>query len=153
MQQIRSMVKNKKYSIAEQYLLLKSRYKNSKCSIDRNGFTWSLQVQPLPLSDTYTIKIVYSQSDAWPKTYITNPKPLKFAEGATKLPHCYDTKKQRLCLFYPKYKEWNDSMQIATTIVHWAIMWIVYYESWVITGEWKGGGHGNCDAPNNERKQ
>jgi hypothetical protein len=48
--------------------------------------------------------------------------------------------------------ERNDSMQIATTIVHWAIMWIVYYESWVITGEWKGGGHGNCDAPHNEPK-
>lgn len=146
------MVKNKTYSIAEQYLLLKTTYKNSVCCLNKHGLTWSFQVQPLPLSDSYTIKIVYSQSDAWPKTYITNPKPLKLAEGATKLPHCYDTKKQKLCLFYPKYNEWNDSMPIATTIVHWAIMWLVYYESWVISGKWIGGGHGNWDAPNDAKQ-
>lgn len=38
-------------------------------------------------------------------------------------------------------------MRIDETIVHWAAQWIVYYESWVQTGIWQGGGHGNWDAP------
>lgn len=146
MQQIHSMVKNKKYTVAEQLHILRATYPNSSSFMSKNGFTWSFDVTPLALSDTYTIKIVYNQSMAWPNVYISRPKPLKLADGADKLPHCYDTKKQQLCLFYPKYREWDNTKQIAATIVHWAIMWIVYYESWVITGKWQGGGHGNWDA-------
>ena len=36
--------------------------------------------------------------------------------------------------------------RIANTIVHWAIEWLYYYENWVYTGKWLGGGHGNWDA-------
>lgn len=141
------MVKNKRYTLAEQYAMLKSTYPNSKSILSNNSLTWYMNVQPLALSGTYTLKIVYSLSMAWPDVFIINPKPLKLAEGAEKLPHCYDTKKQKLCLFFPKYREWDNSKSIANTIVHWAILWIVFYESWVITGTWQGGGHGNWDVP------
>ena len=142
------MVKNRRYTLAEQIYTLKGMYKGSRSTqLSPSSFCWFMDVQPLPLSDTYTLKILYAASMTWPKVFITKPFPLKLADGATVLPHCYDTKKQQLCLFYPKYREWDDTMLIAKTIVHWAIMWIIYYETWVISGKWLGGGHGDWDAP------
>ena len=31
-------------------------------------------------------------------------------------------------------------MSIADTIVPWTAEWLVYYEIWLMTGEWYGGG-------------
>ena len=31
-------------------------------------------------------------------------------------------------------------MQLATTIVPWCSEWLFYYELWLATGEWLGGG-------------
>lgn len=41
-------------------------------------------------------------------------------------------------------------MVIANTIVHWAVEWMYYYEIWVSTGKWMGGGHGNWDVEKTE---
>lgn len=63
------------------------------------------------------------------------------------VPHCYhrfyesdDNEYVKLCLYYPKYKEWTKSMFLSETIIPWAIDWIKYYELWRITGKWLGGG-------------
>jgi hypothetical protein len=45
-----------------------------------------------------------------------------------------------LCLHFPKNKEWTPRMPIAKTIVPWISDWLFYYESWLVTGEWLGGG-------------
>lgn len=109
--------------------------------------TWFGEFMPSALSDTYRLKITYTTGKP-PKVYIVSPKPLPLAEGAKRLPHTYSYSngKQQLCLFLPKAGEWNSSMFIATTIVHWAVQWMYYYEIWVTTGKWMGGGHGNWDA-------
>lgn len=31
-------------------------------------------------------------------------------------------------------------MLIANTIVPWAVEWLFFYEVWLVTGEWGGGG-------------
>ena len=141
------MVRSKRFTSIQQAAVLKSRYKfsNSRWSIKPHGFTWFFEVRPTALSDTYTLKIKYNEPFI-PQVYVISPKPLALAKGADKLPHTYDTKRQRLCLFRPYCGEWNGSMLIADTIVHWAIEWLYYYENWVYTGKWLGGGHGNWDA-------
>jgi hypothetical protein len=113
--------------------------------MDSSGFVWTCPVKPTALSNIYTIKINYHVGK-FPKCYIINPKKLPLAEGATRLPHTYDSQKQQLCLFYPYYREWDSTKPIAITIVHWAIQWLFFYEIWVFTGKWNGGGHGNWDA-------
>lgn len=139
------MAKNKfQYTPAQQFGLLKSKY-GGNGKMTHNGFEWLCDFTPTAISDTYTLKIVY-QLRFYPKIYIVNPKPLKMAEGAIVLPHTYDTKRQRLCLFMPGYKEWTSAMSIADTIVHWAVLWMFFYETWVSTGKWMGGGHGNWDV-------
>jgi hypothetical protein len=31
-------------------------------------------------------------------------------------------------------------MQVGDTIVPWLMEWLVFYEAWGVTGEWRGGG-------------
>lgn len=142
----RFMVRNRQFTVIEQLNFLKSTYQGSEGNVSCNTLTWHCNIQPLSICDTYRLKITYKKG-FYPKTYITSPKPLPLAKGAKSLPHTYDTKRQQLCLFYPGYYEWDSSMRIDETIVHWAAQWIVYYESWGMTGEWQGGGHGNWNAP------
>lgn len=140
------MVKAKGYSVIEQLNFLKATYKGSRGNAYRGTFTWYFDIQPLSISNIYRLKITYKMGQ-FPQTFIISPKPLPLANGASILPHTYDTKTQRLCLFHPKYREWNRTKRIDETIVHWAAQWIVYYECWVLTGVWQGGGHGEWDAP------
>ena len=141
------MVRSRRFSAMQQVTSLKSQYNfdNSIWHLRPHGFTWRFNVTPTALSDTYTLQLVYNEPFL-PKVYVISPKPLTLADGAEKLPHTYDTKKQHLCLFRPYSGEWNSTMLIANTIIHWAIEWLFYYENWVYTGKWLGGGHGNWDA-------
>lgn len=147
MRKIHSLVRSKRFTAMQQMAALKSQYNfsNSQWRIRPHGFTWLFNVTPTALSDTYTLKMVYNEP-FFPNVYVISPKPLTLAEGAIRLPHTYDTKKQCLCLFRPHCGEWNNTMLIANTIVHWVIEWLYYYENWVYTGKWLGGGHGNWDA-------
>ena len=141
------MVRSRRFSAMQQVTSLKSQYNfdNSIWHLRPHGFTWLFNVTPTAISDTYTLKIVYDEPFL-PNVYVVSPKPLTLAKGAEKLPHTYDTKKQWLSLFKPNSGEWNSTMLIANTIVHWAIEWLYYYENWVYTGKWLGDGHGNWDA-------
>ena len=145
MQRTLSMAKNRDLSAAEQLNFLKVAYPDSQGQTTSKGFVWHCDIRPQPLSNVYRLKIQFFK-DKSPRAFIESPVCLQLAKGATKLPHTYDTKRQWLCLFYPKYREWNHSMKVSETIVHWAILWMIYYESWVHTGVWQGGGHGNWDA-------
>jgi hypothetical protein len=97
---------------------------------------WVCKVRPSVLGREYTIKIIYKQGDK-PRVRVINPKLLELA-GNQNLPHVYP--KNELCLFMPATGEWNDRSYIAETIVPWTILWLFYFEHWLITGDWQGGG-------------
>ena len=146
------MAKNRfKYTPVQQLGLLKTRFGGTG-SPTRDGIVWQGEFTPTPLSNTYVLRIEYQKGN-YPKVYIVSPKPLPLADGARRLPHTYDTKKQRICLFKPDLWEWTYSMSIADTIVHWAVLWMFFYESWVCTGKWLGGGHGNWDVTPKEQEK
>lgn len=128
----------KKLTVAKQAYGLRTLFPNSRCSTHRETLDWTGVISPTPLSDSYTINISYKKG--WnPKTYVLNPK-LAVVPGK-KLPHVYNQEKQYLCLYYPRGGgEWNSSMSIAITIVPWASEWLFFYELWLATGEWIGGG-------------
>jgi hypothetical protein len=46
----------------------------------------------------------------------------------------------RLCLFDPQTAEWSPGAAIADTIVPWTYEWLFYFEEWLVSDEWKGGG-------------
>lgn len=122
--------------------LLKSMFPESivRTSMDKR-LTWKHTLRPSPLGDEYTVKMEYELGSR-PQVYVLKPKPLALARSAKKLPHVYDQKKQRLCLYYhPDKREWNSTMLLAKTIVWWIYEWLYHYEIWLGTDDdWKGGG-------------
>ena len=59
-------------------------------------------------------------------------------------PHIYfnraDLQYPRLCLYDPKERIWLPEEYIAETIIPWASNWLFFFEGWLATGKWEGGG-------------
>jgi hypothetical protein len=62
-----------------------------------------------------------------------------FLQLNAKRQHVYH-KPLRLCLTLPKAREWTGAMRIDQTFVPWATTWLYYFEEWLVSDEWKGGG-------------
>jgi hypothetical protein len=71
--------------------------------------------------------------------FIEEPDLTMLADGR-KLPHVYEQKPPRLCLYMPRTCEWTSSARIDETIVPWTALWLFYFEEWLASGNWKGGG-------------
>lgn len=104
-----------------------------------NNFELELNLQPSAFCEVYRIRIAY-QKNLFIKIYVID-KILKIAHNRSKLPHVYNSKEQQLCLYSPSKKEWKSTQYIVTTIIPWASEWLFYYELWLSSGEWYGGGH------------
>lgn len=134
------MIKKPKLSIAQQIVALKRDYSFGVTKmITYNHLVWEGKLKSSPLGDEYLIKVSYKKGEK-PNIFVLEPKELKLPEGKSKLEHVYDSKRQKLCLYYPKAKEWNETKTLASTILPWAIEWLYHYELWLITSEWHGGG-------------
>lgn len=118
----------------QQLLLLKHLAVTSTASVKSGRLRWEGSLQPTARSGSYTVRIDYVPP-SYPKVTIVTP-PLEVPEGRA-LPHTFPG--DRLCLYWRG--QWDPSMSIAKTIVPWASEWLLYYELWVVTGEWHGGGH------------
>ena len=97
------------------------------------------RIAPEPWCQTYTCEITYrlnSRPDG-PRVFVSSPE-LMLREGEDEIPHTYA--RNELCLFLPHAREWHPYLQIAHTIVPWTSLWLYYYEVWLATGEWMGGG-------------
>jgi hypothetical protein len=104
-------------------------------SVKAGRLHWEGELRPTERSERYLVAIDYAPpgipdiSVLWPR--LERP-------GGGVLPHTYEG--DRLCLFYPG--EWRRTMRIDTTIVPWISEWLLFYELWLFTGDWLGGGHG-----------
>lgn len=96
---------------------------------------WRGPLQPTELSAEYITEVSYRLGQ-WPKVRVLEPPIVRRAGRVA--PHRYAD--DSLCLFHPKRGEWAPAMAIAETIVPWASLWLYYYEVWLATGEWIGGG-------------
>ena len=62
------------------------------------------------------------------------------------LPHVYlrhprtKTLGPFLCLFDGRSRQWSSESSIALTTVLWSTLWLSFFEGWLITGHWSGGG-------------
>jgi hypothetical protein len=97
-----------------------------------------------------------SLTDAQPKVQVTDPKLERhneYDEGP--IPHVYASKADPslpyLCLFSPTLREWDVDHLIADTTIFWANEWLYFYEGWLVTKKWRGGGRHN--RPQDEREK
>lgn len=144
----------KKYpviSMAKQfYALASSSICPGRGALKMGRLVWEFSARPSPLSREYRLRIDYNQGGV-PKVFVLAPDLIALA-GEKDLPHVYQLKPTQLCLFLPGAGEWSSDKWIFKTIVPWAILWLFYFEDWLITGEWQGGGK-HPELKNEKRKK
>ncbi|MCE5311464.1 MAG: hypothetical protein LLG20_27835 [Acidobacteriales bacterium] len=102
-------------------------------------------IQPTPLSREYRVIIHYAFGHR-PRVFVPNGQ-LRRRDKDESIPHTYADDEP--CLYYPANADWTSEMKIATSIVSWLSLWLMYYEIWSATGEWLGGGvdHRSAEKP------
>ena len=106
--------------------------------VRRGALTWEFDARPSPISRIYRLQIRLKKF-GYPDVTVLSPNLNDLAEDR-RLPHVYSIKPVRLCLYFPSYDEWTLDKSIAATIVPWAYLWLLYFEYWLATDEWQGGG-------------
>jgi len=102
---------------------------------------FDFSIHPSQISREYSCRIELGRSGYDPKAYVLSPDLQELA-GGEHPPHIYEIINgiTQLCLFYPQSNEWTTQSWLSHTMVPWTISWLRYYEIWLITGTWEGGG-------------
>ena len=130
----------KKITLAEQMFALRQSYPEAECFIaGHKKLIWKGNLRPSAISNTYPVALEYSIG--WkPKVFVSGDGVKKIDDPD--FPHVFhrDIEKNeiQLCLCYGD--DFTSEMLIAETYIPWAIEWLYYYEIWLVTGEWCGGG-------------
>lgn len=135
--------------ISQQYMALKQHCPGKVVIVDSDKTVrWEGILQPTPLSREYRVVIKYTL-DHSPVCIVVDPD-LQDLANDKKIPHTYLNQTgiggTQLCLYLPvikqknKVSEWQSTMFLADTFLPWASIWLFYFEYWLSTGEWEGGG-------------
>ena len=100
--------------------------------------TWFQPIRPCSLGAVYSIELRYALFDV-PRPLVHLPD-LRSMAGNRKLPHVYSDfdGKTYLCLW--KDGDWNSRRLLARTMIPWTAEWFLFFEYWLATREWLGGG-------------
>jgi len=128
--------RNRHLSVAQQAFAIHSLLPDAKVTFKGNdGIDIHTVIQPTPMSRRYAVRIAY-RAGGVPDVFVLTE--LTLHPDADVLPHTFPGDK--LCLHLPG--QWRPDMYLAHTTVPWTSEWLLYYELWLVTGRWDGGGHG-----------
>lgn len=126
-------------SLPQQMAGLLADWPEGETRLTKNGLTWTGELSPSPLSRTYLTRVSYPSTQHLPTTRVLNPC-LRELAGERTIPHLYCQHTGKLCLFTPTLYEWTPHQRLSRTILPWAQLWLFYFEDWLATGDWQGGG-------------
>ena len=140
-------------SVAEQDARIRADWPEFRLTLDAGWIgTWEGRLQPI--AQSYLVRVRYITrrfldfgmiADPYVAVTVRDP-PLGVDPRGTveRIPHIFGNENAPafpyLCLFDPAQDEWLPDRPIADTILPWTIEWFGFFEYWVLTGEWKGGG-------------
>jgi len=105
----------------------------------RNGrLHWRQALQPTPVSRRYGLHMRYTVKSV-PEVVVEEPCLLDLAVEK-RIPHLYRQKPAELCLFRPARREWSANSPLSMTVIPWSALWLFYFEDWLVSGRWNGGG-------------
>lgn len=110
-----------------------------------NSFEVIIKLQPTIISKIYEVKLTYDKYKGV-DVFVVKEK-LEVAKNRDKLPHVWSHSEQKLCLYSWKKRQWTKEKLISTSIIPWASEWLEFYEIWLISGLWLGGGHDEYSKP------
>ena len=141
----------KPLTAAQQFLNLRA---NPICpgagSLRAGRLTWRYAATPSPLSREYGVRMEFAQGGV-PETYVDTPD-LQALAGDRTIPHLYGREPPKLCLYLPKTYEWQPQMRLDLTMVPWSVLWLFYFEEWLRSNDWKGGGMHPGDYDSRHRR-
>ncbi len=131
--------RRKPLTAAQQFVNLRSNpVSRGEGELRTGQLTWRYLATPSPLSRDYDMRIEFRQGGR-PKIFVDGPDLHEFA-GERRIPHLYQQRPPRLCLYLPHTYEWQSWMRLDQTVVPWATVWLFYFEDWLESDDWKGGG-------------
>ena len=126
-------------SAIQQYMLLRGRKDVRGSGRVHLGFLrWEFEAQPSPTSRQYQLLLEYRVGSA-PQVTVRFPDLLDLS-GGRRLPHVYSQCPTQLCLFLPSSNEWHPRMMLIETVIPWSFLWLFYFEEWLVSDVWSGGG-------------
>lgn len=132
-------------SLPQQFLFLKSsKTVGGEGALHPHILEWHFEAQPTPLSRCYQAVLTLEPGNT-PDVRIVDPDLHVLSKGRD-LPHIYHNP-ARLCLYLPGTGQWDASKRLDLTIVPWTHLWLIYFEEWLSSDEWKGGGQHPGDEP------
>jgi hypothetical protein len=138
-------------TLAQQYLFLRaSRVGHGTGSLNTKGLVFEYTDQPTLLSREYLLRIEYERGDV-PHVLVKDPDIAVLA-GGRDIPHVYKNP-LRPCLYLPASGEWDGTMRIDLTFVPWALVWLYYFEEWLASDNWKGGGVHPGELPSSQQNR
>lgn len=126
--------------VYEQRAHLRRVWPALRCDIHDGMLECRGVVQPSPLTNAYRIHLRYKVHQP-PRVWVKEPV-LRRRDPSQRIPHTYldDDGTERPCLYLPGAGEWRQDKALAITVMPWLLLWLTYYELWLATGEWHGGG-------------
>jgi hypothetical protein len=107
------------------------------CKVQNGRLSCAGNLQPFAFTKKYKVRISYRVGEL-PKLQVDSPA-LRRRQPSEPIPHTYPG--DRPCLYLPSDQSgWSAEKPLAETIVPWLTLWLFYYETWLSTGEWQGGG-------------
>ena len=132
----------------DQMMTLRAAYPSASCELRNGTLFWFGKVKPTSLSREYNVALTYSNSQV-PKVWVIGEELPKIDDP--NFPHKYEIDPQnnmvRICLY--RYREFTKDKFLANTIIPWTVEWLYFYEIWIATGTWCGGG----EHPTNTTKE
>jgi len=111
---------------------------DARTEVERGVLTCTLSLRPKADMGRYVVLIRYELGFE-PRVWVVEPKLRSRPDKV--IPHTYPG--ERLCLWWPgarSERKWSPNALIRETIVPWTSLWLYYYEHWLVTGTWGGGG-------------
>lgn len=94
---------------------------------------YRMELSPSEASRLYQCELHVPAGLVFPEMIVRGPDLHVLADGK-KLPHVYpyEGKGVRLCLWKPRYGEWDWSMKLSETYLPWTVEWLWYFEDWLL---------------------
>jgi hypothetical protein len=119
----------------EQIAYMRAIWRAFDCQVHGGLLVCRGVLKPIDVADSYRVQIDYRVGSP-PKVWVEG-LPIRDEENPDRrIPHRYGD--GSICLYYGT--EWTADKPIAQTLVPWLLEWLFFYEGWLATGEWLGGG-------------
>lgn len=119
---------------------ISSKFKG--CITDKNYsnhyYDITMKIKPTYESNEYLINIKHNKNEQ-PIVCVVKPNIYDLTKGK-KPPHVYKftQKTCKICLYMKS--DWNNK-NYDSDLIPWISEWLFYFEMWLITSKWHGGGH------------